>query len=58
MGFRQRELRVGDEVHEVIGIALDPEIQPPPSIDPGLPYVAGLVVLLRPEGRVAEINPS
>ena len=48
-------LRVGGDVDELVGVALDPEIETPRLVDPCLPDVAGFVVLLGVQGRVAEI---
>ncbi len=47
--------RVGKEGEETVEVALDSEIKAPPPVDPGLPDVAGLVILLRMKGGVAEI---
>ena len=43
------------DVVEPVGVALDREVKPPPSRDPGLPEVARLVVLLGAQGGVAEV---
>jgi hypothetical protein len=48
-------LRVGREVDQVIGVLFNLEVEAPIACGPSLPEVAGLVVLLGPEGRVAEI---
>jgi len=45
--------QVGDDVVEPVGVALDGEVRPPPSGDPGLPEVTRLVVLLGSQGEVA-----
>ena len=50
----QALFRMGKKGEEAIGVAFDAEIQPPPSVDPGLPDVASLVVFLRTKGWVAE----
>ena len=48
--------RMGHEVKEVIGIALDGEIEPPVIIDARLPDITRFVVFLGTQGRVAEIT--
>jgi AbrB family looped-hinge helix DNA binding protein len=47
-------LRVGREVDQLIGVPFNLEVEAPTACGPSLPEVAGLVVLLGPEGRVAE----
>ena len=48
-------LRVREDVHDVIGIAADEEVEAPIVVDAGLPEVLGLVVLLGAERRVTEV---
>jgi hypothetical protein len=45
--------RMGDQVDEMVSIAFDLEIETSPSVDSGLPEVAGLIELLCSEGRTA-----
>ena len=40
---------------ENVSVALDAEIEPPPSVGPGLPEVAGLVVFLGVQAWMTEI---
>ena len=46
---------MGDEVNQAVKIVFNGEIKPPPSIDPGLPDTAGLIVFLGPKGRMAQV---
>ena len=46
---------MGEQSEEAVGVTLDGEIQAPPAVDSGLPDVTGLIVLLGPEGGMAEI---
>lgn len=39
----------------MVGITLNGEIKPPPSIDPCLPDTSGLIIFLSAEGGVPEI---
>src|ERR1035438_4157440 len=47
--------RVGDYVHDVIGIVLYDEIETPVFVNAGLPEIIGFVVFFRAEGRMPEI---
>lgn len=47
--------RVGFDVEETVGVALDAKIEAPIVVDASLPNVAGLVVLLGVERRVSEV---
>lgn len=44
-----------EEGEEAVEVAFDGEIEAPPPVDPGLPDASGLIVLLGPEGGVAEV---
>ena len=46
---------MGKEGEEAVEVAFDGEIKTPPSVDPGLPDIVGLIVLFRMKRRVAEI---
>jgi hypothetical protein len=39
----------------MIGVSVDAEIETPPAVDAGLPEIAGFVVLLGLERRMAEV---
>ncbi len=54
-GREEHLLGMWDEVYEVVRVAFDLEIKAPPAVDSGLPDVAGLVVLLGAERRVAKV---
>ena len=46
---------MGDQIDKMVHVTLDFEIETPPPIDPGLPDVSRFIVLLGPQGRVAEV---
>ena len=46
---------MGDQGENDVGVSLDLKVEAPTSRDAGLPDIAGFVVLLRAERRVAEV---
>lgn len=46
---------MGEQSQEAVGVTLDDEIYAPPGVDPSLPDVGDLIVLLGSEGGMAEI---
>ena len=46
---------MGDDVQNEVGVTGDDEIEAPSAIHAGLPDVAGLIVFLGAERRVAEV---
>lgn len=46
---------MGEQSEEAVGVTLDGKIYAPSGVDPGLPDVGDLIVLLSPEGGMAEI---
>jgi hypothetical protein len=49
-------LGVRHDVNEVVGIALDGEIETPAAVDPGLPDSSSLIIFLGSERWVTEIS--
>jgi len=43
------------DIEELVGVAINPKVKTPSAGCPGLPDVAGLVVFLGPERRMAQI---
>src|SRR5574341_457910 len=50
-----RLFRMGDQIDKMVHVTLDFEIETPAPIDPGLPDVPRFIVLLGPQGRMAEV---
>lgn len=46
---------MGEQSEEAVGVTPNGEIYAPPGIDPSLPDVENFIVLLGPEGGMAEI---